>query len=265
MHPLPRRNKQFLIYIILLMLVGGLMAGMRECRRWPAFIPSREHPRPDTLDVALIYGEPVYFLNNDSVAGLDFELLQLLAAERGYEIRLWPVVSLSRALDKLRSGHYDIVASLPPDSDMERRFPASVPIYAASRTIVALPGEKAPSSLLMLDGYELWHTPAATTAAHRLVRQARSAGTFLSAVETDCSDDMLPLRIPAGKKAVMLLAAPRQDESDASSALSVSMPNKWLFSPARGALRDSVDSWLRTFLATPAADSLMRRHNVLSL
>ncbi len=98
MKPLqPKSYGRVAVYIILLVATVAAMAGLRHYK-----IASGRNGAPggDTLAVALQYSPVAFFMDGDTLAGLDYDLLKML----GIPFRIYPITSPAEGLQGLDEG-----------------------------------------------------------------------------------------------------------------------------------------------------------------
>ena len=55
----------------------------------------------DTIDVAVVYDPLSYYVYDDTLGGLNYDMLRIMESQTKMPLKLWPVVSLHDALRKL--------------------------------------------------------------------------------------------------------------------------------------------------------------------
>ena len=70
-----------------------------------------------------------YYIYNDTLGGMNLDMLKEFERNTGKSLKFWPVVNLHDALRKLEKGTYDMLASLPSDNSVKNRFITSRGVF----------------------------------------------------------------------------------------------------------------------------------------
>lgn len=116
------KHTSLIVYICLLTVVIGAMAGIRNCSHIPK-IASGE------LRVAITNSRLSYHTSGDSLDGINYRLLKEYARSKGLTLKLVPIFDLKKAFKGLSSGRYDLVASYPVDHALLDSFAVTKPIF----------------------------------------------------------------------------------------------------------------------------------------
>ena len=124
------------IYIGLLVVVVGIMAWLRP--------KSEYHPRSfeeikadGVLRIVTDYTPLSYYLQGDSLTGFDYELARMVGQRSGLAIEITPEVNLSKSIEGLERGQYDIIArQLPVTSEIKEELAFTVPIQLNRQVLV---------------------------------------------------------------------------------------------------------------------------------
>lgn len=112
-----------ILYFCLLVAVSCVMILLRFCDNKKIYARNEEgNSCGDTIDVAIVYSPMNYYMYEDTLGGFNYDLLRLISERYGVIVRYWPIVSLQASIEKLRSGSYDILVSLPIDNALKRDF-----------------------------------------------------------------------------------------------------------------------------------------------
>ena len=109
---------QIAVYGLLLVIVIIAMLGLRRISK--GHVTTDNTPKEDTIHAAVVYGPNSYRVlasedGNDSIVGINYHLLKGLEKELGVKVVRHPVIDKDDAMQKVKSGTYDILASLPAD------------------------------------------------------------------------------------------------------------------------------------------------------
>ncbi len=202
--PKLRPHRLAALYILLLIVVLGGMALLHRCGARPWLADSADIPAPsapDTIDAAVIYGPSSYRLEGDSLCGNNYEALLALQAATGRPVRMHPVSDIGRALEALRMGRYDLLASLPLDEALRQDWGVSDSVYTDRLIVVGRPGGT-PDSLrnaLDLDG-DTVHVIAGSAAERRMRHLMDENGTRVALrPEEAMTEEYMALKVASGE------------------------------------------------------------------
>lgn len=196
---------QIIIYGVLLVLVVIAMIGLH-------FVSKKGNPidqateKADTIHAAVVYGPDSYRVltsedGNDSIIGINYHLLRDLEKDLGVTIMLYPVIDRDDAMNKVKTGEYDILASLPADNHLKQNYLTSEQVYLDR--MVLLQKRKANGTLpvrsaLDLDGDTI-HVEKGSAAIRRIENLQREIGGSITVVEEpDLSEEYLAMKVANG-------------------------------------------------------------------
>jgi len=203
MRQLKTRYGQMSLYIILLFAVAVVMIGTKRCNSSaPLPFLTQGESQGDTIDVAIVYGPLSYYIYNDTLGGLNYELLLKMGKDLDTPVKLWPVVSLHDALKRLEKGSYDMLASIPLDNSVKQRFLTSKSIFFDRLVLVQLAdtnGNVKVNSALDL-GEDSVHIQKDSPAAARLANLSNEIGNAIPVkLENGLSEEYLCMKIATGE------------------------------------------------------------------
>ena len=112
------RNLRLWLYVALLAVAVCAMVALRHCDGGAIPLqPQTSSPQKsggDTIDVAIEYSPGSYYTYADTLGGLNYDLLRLVAKRMHRPIKFHSVVTLSKALSQLNAGTYDLLAGQFP-------------------------------------------------------------------------------------------------------------------------------------------------------
>ncbi len=134
-----KNKKQILLYIVLLAIVIAIMAVLR-----PTDTKSSVHPRTlaeiqhdGVLRMVTDYTPLSYYLAGDSLTGFDYQLARMVEKRSGLAIEITPEVNLSKSIEGLYRGEYDIIArQLPVTSEIKEELAFTIPIQLNKQVLV---------------------------------------------------------------------------------------------------------------------------------
>ena len=165
-----------------------------------------EAEKPDTIHAAIVYGPDSYKVltsedGNDSIAGINYYLLKGLEKELKTKVMLHPVIDREDAMEKVRTGEYDILASLPADLYLKNDYLTSGDVYLDRMVLL----QKKPDggiltvrSALDLDG-DTVHVEKGSAATRRLENLQKEIGGKITVIEEpELSEEYLAMKVAAG-------------------------------------------------------------------
>ncbi|MBD5231694.1 MAG: transporter substrate-binding domain-containing protein [Bacteroidales bacterium] len=268
------KTRQLTLYCVLLIASVALFIGLRSCGdRQQRFAVTPSGPSAgDTLDVALIYGPASYYMYADTLGGYNYDLLRLISKGEGVPMKFWPVGSLQEGLEKLKSGRYDMLASLPVDADYTKTYLYSDPIYLDRQVLVQRrrsDGTLRAGSALDL-ARDTVHIEQDSPIAARLANLSREIGdTIYVERHSDLSSELLTLKVNSGEIRYAVvneqIARPllaKFPELDISSPISFTQFQGIVLAPGDTTMQRRLNGWLKKYLPTPAVTTLKERYHL---
>lgn len=244
------------IYIVLLIIVLGIMVWLRP--KATEFHPrSYEEIKADgVLRIVTDYTPLSYYLDGDSLSGFDYELARMIGQRSGLAIEITPEVTLSKSIDGLEKGQYDIIArQLPVTSEIKEELAFTVPIQLNKQVLVQRKknetGEKPIRNQLDLAGKTLYIVSDAPTRL-RINNLAREIGdTIYIQEEKTYGAEQLIMMVATGEIefAVCDQAIARQmskdyPQIDCDTDISFTQFQSWALRKNDSTLLDSLNKWI---------------------
>lgn len=198
------KTMQIAVYGLLLIIVIIAMIGLRHMSKGHAIIDDRM--KEDTIHAAIVYGPDSYRVltsedGNDSIEGINYRLLAGLQDALGIKVMMHPVIDRDAAIEKISSGEYDILASLPADNQLKKDFLTSEEVYLDRMVLLQrrLPnGMLEARSALDLDGDTI-HVEKGSAAKRRLENLQREIGGRITIMEEpNLSEEYIAMKTATG-------------------------------------------------------------------
>lgn len=110
-------------------------------------------PEEDPVTVVTLYGPSSYFEYRDTTLGYDYEIMEAIAADRGFKVRWLVADSLPQAVEMIERGEALILASdVPESSPLSRRVKLCGPVTQVEQVLVQPPGDTVVVDLHQLSG-----------------------------------------------------------------------------------------------------------------
>lgn len=223
----------------------------------------------DTLDVAIEISPLSYSLAEDTVTGLDYDMLREMAAQARRPVKFHPFAPMDYALDGLRAGVFDVViSSLPSTSSLKQELLLTDRVYLDRQVLVQRRG--APdfvSEAHALGGQKVWIAPGSPL-RDRIRNLSREIGdTIYIMSDHPYTSEHLVMLVAAGEipRAVVNEGLARR-LAETDSSLDVSTPvsftqfQTWAVAPGDTAMLRTLNSWLARYRATPRYNALLERY-----
>ena len=195
---------QTAVYGLLLVIVIIAMFGLRHMSKGQ--VSSSEVPKEDTIHAAVVYGPNSYKVltsedSNDSIVGINYHLLKNLEKELGVKVMLHPVIDKEDAMQKIKIGTYDILASMPADLYLKDTYLTTGDIYLDRMVLLQKRdrnGSLSARSALDLDGDTI-HVEKGSAAKRRLENLRKEIGGSIEIVEEpELSEEYLAMKVANG-------------------------------------------------------------------
>lgn len=198
------KTMQIAVYGLLLIIVIIAMFGLRHMSKGKPVTVNSE--KEDTIHAAVVYGPNSYRVltsedGNDSIIGINYHLLRGLEKELGVKMMLHPVIDRDDAMQKVKTGEYDILASLPADLYLKDNYLTTGDIYLDRMVLLqkrSKNGTLSARSSLDLDGDTI-HVEKGSAAKRRLENlQKEIGGTITIVEEPQLSEEYLAMKVANG-------------------------------------------------------------------
>lgn len=270
----PVKGRRIALYVVLLAAVLFTMVALYTCgdnsgKGMKSHVATGD--RGDTLFVAITHSPMSYYLYGDTIGGLNYDMLRIMAADMGRPIRFIPVLSLEESLDALTARQVDILASLPITADMRDKYLFSEDVFLDRQVLVQLNGKDGkPNAASVLDlAGDTVHIEKNSPVRQRLDNLSAEIGapvTILS--HPELSDEYLFLKVAGGELRYAVINEKtaarmhlKHPEVNIDTPIGFTQFQAWLTRRRDVALHDSIDSWLTRFKATDRYRRLLERYS----
>ncbi|MDE7111794.1 MAG: transporter substrate-binding domain-containing protein [Muribaculaceae bacterium] len=244
-------QSRLLLYALLLALSLGLMFSLKRCQHFD--VNSQDSATGDTIRVAIQYAPGSFYMEGDTLGGIDFERLNLL----DLPYRLYPITNPAEGLNGLNDGRYDLViADLPMIADSTSEYIFTTPVYVDRQVLVQrVDSGKEPqiTSVVQLGGDTVCVAENSPMAA-RIENLSKEIGAPIFISERPVTSEKLLIELARGLENVNYAVV---NESVARE-LAVDYPNlnysvpvslnqfqPWILRKSDTALRDTLNARLR--------------------
>lgn len=226
---------------------------------------------PHEIHVAIELSPLCLDINGDTLAGLSYDILQAWSRDNDMELIIEPYNNIDDATDS-DSEHRLFVSNIPITARMHDRYIFTDPIYT-DRTVLVQNNEAGADSLIgsptLLGGKQVWITRNSPV-LDRLNNLASEIGDTIIINEVeDYSEEQLGLLVAMGRiprAAIGRYTAQKLAEKfpnlDIDTHLSFNQFRSWMLNPADSVLRDSINSWLRGYVATKEYEGILKKYHL---
>ena len=251
-------KKLLWIYLILLAMVVVTMFSLWESSHQPIVRDYPEIEKEGVLRVTTEYSPTSYYIDGDSILGLQYELCQAIAKVSGLEVQLNLEMSLTKSFQDLESGEIDVIArNIPIPTENKELYLFTDPIWLNKQVLVqrtekANGGIKPIHNQLML-GQKTLYLPKGSPALLRIHNLEEEIGDTIYTHEDELySDEQLIIMVAKGDIDFAVCdqqSAKKMKERfpqiDISTDISFTQLQSWAIRKESPILLDSLNLWLR--------------------
>ncbi len=265
------KYRQTALYLLLLIGVFFVMGMTKRCNMLSPLSSLPEgQSKGDTIDVAIVYGPLSYYLYDDTLGGLNYDLINLMSKETGRPVKLWPVTDLNDALTSLQKNKFDMLVSLPADSSVKKQFLTTKSVFLDRMVLVQLQDSmgvtkvKSPLDL----GKDTVFIEKGSPAALRLSNLSEETANPIPVKQVNLSEEYLCMKVAIGEFPLAVVnekTAKRMKEQyphlSFENPVSFSQFQVWLIPHNDSTLLELTDKWLDSCLNSPIYHDLLRRYD----
>ena len=256
------RYLQIAAYLLITAIFVFIIGIARNCTNISSG-PKEGFSGSDTLDIAILYGPASYYLyEEDSIGGINLDIERQFTEATGTPAKIWLKTDPADALKKLDSGAFDIVASLPLDNALRKKYPVSESVFLDCLVLIELKdsvtGLPAVKSSMDLDGKTI-HVAAGSSGINRLnnlSKESRSI-SFEVVEEPDLSDELIAIKVAEGSLPYGLVneriaksLALAYPNLHYNNTISFTQNQVWVFAPGDTAISEKFNRWFDEFRLT---------------
>lgn len=236
-----------MLYVILIVVTLGVMFSLKRCQQFDG--GNGEVAPSDTLRVAIQYAPGSFYMDGDTLAGVDYEALKSL----GLPYLLYPITNPSEGLNGLNEGRYDLViADMPLTADSTSEYIFTEPVYV-DRQVLVQRSPREINSVVDLKDKTISVSENSPMAA-RLQNLADEIGAPINIDERPITSEKLLIELAHGhndvnyavvNESVAKDLAADYPNLDFSVPVSLNQFQPWILRKGSEALRDSINARLR--------------------
>ncbi len=259
------------VYILLLMLAIGVFIGLRNCSPAGVIVnrPKVGESSGDTIDIAMLYAPLNYYVYDDTLGGYCYDLLRQIASTEKQPVNFIPVTSPADAIEKLRQGKVDVIASLPVNSGSTGRdLIYSDSVFTDRLVVVYVRNEGDPDfdTPFSLAGQNI-HLDSGSAPILRIRNLQKEIGdTIYTQQHPDLSGELIAMKVAAGDFGFGVVnsrvASDMQKKFPRLKTMPVGFTQLQSFAVRDSTMLRRVNTLLQRAANYPATPSLRRRYNL---
>lgn len=262
------------IGLLVLLLAGGLalMWSLRQCSSAPAKIDSKSAKSGgDTIDVAIEYSPMSLYIYADTLGGLNYDALRIIASHLNLTVKIHPLSSVEQALEGLDNGMFDIVvADIPATLGHGEDYRFSEPVYLDRQVLVQRIDSMGTAEIttpLDLANRHVW-VASGSPAIERLRNLSEEIGdTIFIEQEAQYGSEQIFLLVASGQiplavvnEGIALSLAKKYSTVDVSQSVSFTQFQSWAMRKDNDSLAVAIDSAIAGFKNSTEYRNLLNRY-----
>lgn len=271
MKKLQPKYRQTTIYAILLMVAVIMLCLVKFCSTpRPLSARSTGGSGGDTIDVGILYGPSSFYIYEDTLGGINYDILRIMKQELTHPVKLWPVSSLEEGLSQLHNSQFRMLASLPSDYTVKSNYLTSPSVFLDRLVLVQLAdssGVVKINSVLDL-GTDTIYIPADSPAVARLNNLSNEIDCLIPVKETTgMTEEYLCMKVASSdiKLAVVNEKVAKKMKStypqlSFDNPISFTQFQVWIMEKKDSLLMNEVNAWLEDFKQSPDYRALISRY-----
>lgn len=265
---------KYLKYLIL-GLISALVVTL-----WPRKEEATGHPRDyaeiiasGKLRVATEYNSISFYVDNDTITGFHYELIEAFAHSKGLKAQIAPVMSFDQRLEGLSNGTYDVIAyGLPATSELKDSLLLTEPIFLNKQVLVQRKAPDGNDSLLIKSQLDLAGKTLNVVKGSPSIFRIRNLGNeigdtiYVNEIDKYGSEQLISL-VAHGDidyavcdESIARAAADSLPQLDINTAISFTQFYSWGVSKQSPVLLDSLNSWLNHFRESKEYKEIYRKY-----
>lgn len=270
--PKPRKGS-YILYIVMLIITLAAMFSLKICSHPRSNNISIQPSGGDTIDVGIEYSPLSLYTYNDTLGGLNYDIIREIARNKSLTLKFHPVVSLTEAKRLLDNGYFDIlIAEVPMTAEFKQDYLFTEPIYLDRQVLVqkkdSITGNKKVNTQLDLANKTVWAV-ANSPIAQRIRNLSSEIGDTIHVVADSLyTSEQLFLMVVTGEieYAVINEALAKNmtndyEYIDISTNISFTQFQPWITNRNDSVLCDSLNIWITDLKNKEIYRQLLLKYN----
>lgn len=258
------RAKTYKYLLAATLLLSAILLTFRFCNRQEEY-PS--HPRDyaeiaseGILRIATEYNSISFYVDNDTISGFNYELIQAFARDKGLQAEIIPEMSFDKRLKELGKGHFDVIAyGILATSELKDSLLLTTPIALNKQVLVQRKKRGENDSLYIRNQLDLagrtLHVVKGSPSILRIQNLGNEIGDtiYIKEIERYGSEQLISL-VAHGDidyvvcdESIANAVADSLPQIDIHTDISFTQFYSWAVSKQSPVLLDSLNSWLDSF------------------
>ncbi|MCD8166522.1 MAG: transporter substrate-binding domain-containing protein [Bacteroides sp.] len=266
---------RYIILVFIASLIATFLFNKENTQEESNPVTTRDYKEIDqekVLRAVTEYNSVSYFVEGDTVAGFNYDLLMRFAADRGWQLEITPEMSIEKRLEGLLSGKYDLIASnIPVTSPLRDSLSLTEPVLLNRQILIQRKNETSEEGVIRshldLAGKTLYvvkHSPAIL----RIGNLADEIGETIHIEEVEkYGPEQLLAMVAHGDidyavcdEAIALAAASQYPQLDIETSISFTQFYSWGLPKESKALSDTLNQWIHQFKTEPVYRELINKY-----
>lgn len=220
------------------------------------------------------YNSISFHVEDDTVSGFHYELIEAFARDHGLQAAITPEMSFHKRLEGLAQGEFDVIAnSIPTTSELKDSLLLTIPIVLNKQVLVQrIPQDNADSALFIKSQLDLAGKTLHVVKGSPSILRIRNLGNeiadtiYIREIEKYGPEQLISL-VAHGDidyavcdESIARAATDSLPQIDINTAISFTQFYSWGVSKHSPALLDSLNAWLEDFKKGKEYKEIYRRH-----
>lgn len=261
---------QIAAYVMLAFIFVFVIGIARDCSHLQT-VTKEGFSGGDTIDIAVLYAPGGYYLYEDTIAGINHDIIENFSRETNEIFKIWPVTEPADVLTKLESGAFDIIASLPLDNNIKKKFPVSESIFLDKLVLIQLTdstsGKTLVNSSLDLNGKKVY-VAAGSSAVGRLENLSNEIGGKIDIEELpEVSDELLSIQVASGTLPLAVVneriakkIKEKYPDLQFENSVSFTQFQVWVFNDKDTLILNKFNTWFDLYRTTDSYRSILNKY-----
>ncbi|MCD8261502.1 MAG: transporter substrate-binding domain-containing protein [Bacteroides sp.] len=266
---------RYIILVFIASLVATFILNKETSEEELIPVTTRDYQEIDqekVLRVVTEYNSVSYFIEGDTVAGFNYDLLMHFTADKGWKIEITPEMSIEKRLEGLLSGKYDIIASnIPVTSPLRDSLSLTEPVLLNRQILIQRKNETSEEGVIRSHLDLAGKTLYVVKHSHAILRIENLADEIGESIRIEEVEKYGPEQLLAMvahgdidyavcDEAIALAAAPQYPQLDMETSISFTQFYSWGLPKESVALLDTINRWIYQFKIEPVYRELINKY-----
>ncbi len=225
------------------------------------------------LRTALEYNSISMFVDKDTLAGFDYELIKAFAREHGLQVDIMPEMSFYKRMKDLSAGAFDVVANeIPAVSPFKDSLLLTTPIVLKKDVLVQRKATSPTDSMFIKSQLSLARRTLHVVKGSPSILRIRNLGDeiadtiYINEIEKYGPEQLIAM-VAHGDidyavcdEGIARAAADSMPQIDISTDISFTQFYSWAVGKHSPVLRDSLNAWIERFKQSEAYRNIYKRY-----